>query len=140
MSVFFAGLLSLISPGAGQIFVGKFTEGIIIALLFIFTKPVLVPLAIRLLRITQLRRVLQILYADNLFYMGLIMYAFVRSLVSAWNAQEIYVWYALVGAFVILITYKNVFNEFIFSSLCGRTEIYDWARRKSNSPTDKNKK
>ena len=140
MSVFLAGLLSLIGTGAGQILVGNFTEGIAIALLFIFTKPVLVPLAIRFLRLDKLRGALKLLYACNLFYMGLIIYAFVRSLVSAWNAPQLYVWYGLVSAFAIVLTYKNIFNEFIFSSLCGRTEIYNWARGKGDLPTEKKEK
>jgi len=140
MSIIFAGLLSLIGPGAGQIFVGKFTEGMIIALLFIFTKPVLVPLTIRFLRLDKLRGALKLLYACNLFYMGLIIYAFVRSLVSVGNAPQLYVWYGLVSAFAIVLTYKNIFNEFIFSSLCGRTEIYNWACGKGNLPTGKKEK
>lgn len=140
MSVFLAGLLSLIGPGAGQILVGEFTEGIIIALLFVFTKPVLVPLIIRFLRITKLRGVLKLLYACNLFYMGLIIYAFLRSIFSAWNSNDFYFWYGIISAICVVITYKNIFNEFIFSSLCGRTEIYNWARGKINSQTEKSEK
>ena len=109
----------------------------IIALLFIFTKPVLVPLTIRFFRIVNLRSVLKLLYAGNLFYIGLIIYAFVRSLMSAWTAREIYVWQALGAALAVMFTHKNIFNEFIFSSLCGRTEIYNWACGKGKLPTEK---
>ena len=140
MSVLLAGVLSLIGTGAGQIFAGNFAEGIITALLFIFTKPVLVPLFIRFLRVTQLRRVLQLLYACNLFYMGLIVCAFVRSVWVARHAEDFYFWYGFIAAVCVVFTYKNIFNEFIFSSLCGRTEIYNWARGKINSPTENDKK
>ena len=140
MSAFLAGLLSLVAPGSGQILIGNFTEGIIIGLLFIFTKPVIIPLIIRFARITKLRSVLKLLYACNLFYMALIIYALVRSILSAWHVDDWYVWYALIFIFCTTITYKNIFNEFIFSALCARTEIYNWARGKANSPTEKTKK
>jgi len=140
MSILLAAFFTLIAPGAGQILVGKFTEGIIIALLFVFTKPVLLPLVIRAARMIKLRSVLKLLYACNLFYMGLIIYAFVRSIFSARNASDFYFWYGIIAAICVVLTYKNIFNEFIFSSLCGRTEIYNWARGKRNSQTVKNKK
>ena len=140
MSVILAGVLSLIAAGAGQILVGNFTEGIIIGLLFVFTKPVIIPLIIRFARMDKLRSVLKLLYACNLFYMALIIYALVRSIVSAFEATDFYFWYALIAAICIVFTYKNIFNEFIFSALCARSEIYNWARGKTNSPTGNIKK
>jgi len=140
MSAFLAGVLSLIAPGAGQIFVGEFTEGIIIGLLFVFVKPVILPLIIRFARVTKLRGVLKLLYACNFFYMALILYALVRAVWSAISSADFYFWYALVACVCVVFTYKNIFNEFIFSSLCARTEIYNWARGKNISPTDKTEK
>ena len=65
-------LFSLVAPGAGQILNGDFAQGVLLGALFAFGKSVLLPLMLRILRVTRLKTTLQIFYVCNLAYMLLI--------------------------------------------------------------------
>jgi len=130
-------LVSLTAPGAGQILLGKFAQGIIIGLLFSLGKSALLPLALRVLRVTQLKRTLQILYVCNWCYIFLIFGAAALAFFQAKNAQQTY-WLATI-CFVICarVTYKQTFNSFIFTALCGRTGMWQVLQKYSKRPTEK---
>ena len=46
-------LFSLVAPGAGQILNGDFAQGVLLGALFAFGKSVLLPLMLRILRVTR---------------------------------------------------------------------------------------
>ena len=136
MNAAVALLLSLIAPGAGHIFNGYCWQGIIIGVLFAFGKSVFLPLRLRIFRITNLKRTLQILYACNLFYILLILYASLSSFWVGFYVRQTYLWYAILFAVAVTLAYKNTLNAFIFTALCGRSGVYVLLRGKKNSPTE----
>ena len=72
MTVFFALMISLVAPGAGQVLTGHYGEGIVLGLLFALGKSVLLPLVLRVFKVESLKRTLQIFYACNWCYILLI--------------------------------------------------------------------
>lgn len=130
-------LLSLVAPGAGHIFCGFYTEGIVLGVLFALGKSVLLPLCLRVFRVTALKRTLQLFYVCNCCYMALILYAAISAFVRGLGAENVHFLYAILFAAAITLTYKNTLNAFIFTALCGRTEVYGMLRGKGKIPTEK---
>ena len=137
MTAFVAFLFSLAAPGAGHIFIGSYTEGFVLGGLFAVGKSAILPLFLRLFRVTDLKRTLQIFYVCNCFYMALILYAAISSLWRGFYAQQTNFLYALVFAICVTVVYKNTLNGFIFTALCGRSGVYALLRTKRKSPTEK---
>lgn len=130
-------IFSLIAPGAGHVLEGLYAEGFIIGILFAFGKSTFLPLLLRVFNVASLKRTLQILYTCNLFYMLLILYAAVSSLIRGFNAQQIHFWQAVLFAVAVTLSYKKTLNAFIFTALCGRTGVYPLLRMKKETPTEK---
>lgn len=137
MTALTALLLSLVAPGAGHIFNGNYTEGIFLGVLFAFGKSTLLPLGLRLFKVSRLKRTLQILYAVNCFYIVLILYASLSSFWHGFYVRETHLWYAILFALAVTLAYKNTLNAFIFTALCGRTEVYGMLRSRREIPTEK---
>ena len=137
MISFLALLFSLVAPGAGHILIGSYPEGFWLGGLFALGKSALLPLTLRVFKITDLKRTLQIFYACNCFYMALILYAAVSSLWRGFYAEQMHFLYALVFAICVTVVYKNTLNGFIFTALCGRSGVYGLLRVKKESPTEK---
>ena len=137
MTAFVAFLFSLAAPGAGHIFIGSYTEGFVLGGLFAVGKSAILPLFLRLFRVTDLKRTLQIFYVCNCFYMALILYAAISSLWRGFYAEQMHFLYALVFAICVTVVYKNTLNGFIFTALCGRSGVYGLLRAKAKSPTEK---
>lgn len=130
-------LFSLVAPGAGQILNGDFAQGVLLGALFAFGKSVLLPLMLRILRVTRLKTTLQIFYIFNLGYMLLILYAAVESFVRGFFSTQFYFWPAVLCAVVVTLAQKNTFNAFIFTALCGRAGVYSILRKGKQTPTEK---
>lgn len=130
-------VFSLIAPGAGHILQGYYAEGMVIGALFGFGKSVLLPLVLRVFRVTTLKRTLQLLYLFNWGYILLILYAALSSFWRGFSATQIHFWYALLFAIAVTLSYKKTLNAFIFTALCGRTEIYSLVRAKRKTTTEK---
>ncbi len=137
MSAFLALLFSLIAPGAGHLLEGFYTEGIVLGVLFAFGKSVLLPLVLRVGKVSTLKRTLQILYGFNCGYMVLICYAALSSFVRGFFVQQIHFWPALLGAVAVTLAYKNTLNAFVFTALCGRSGVYGLVRNSAKTPTEK---
>ncbi len=137
MSALFALLLSLVAPGAGQIYLGFFTEGIVIGILFALGKSALLPLVLRAFGVTTLRRTLQIFYGCNLGYMALICYAALSSFWRGVAATQTNFLYAVLFAVMVTLVYKNTLNPFIFTALSGRSGVYEILRANKKSTTKK---
>lgn len=137
MTAFLALLFSLVAPGAGHILIGCYGEGIALGMLFAVGKSALLPLGLRVFKVENLKRTLQILYACNWGYIVLILYAAVSSFWRGFYAEQIHFLYAVLFAIIVTLVYKNTLNNFIFTALCGRTEIYKLLRAKQKSQTVK---
>lgn len=140
MTFFLAILFSLVAPGAGQILIGNYIEGMVIGILFALGKSTLLPLALRIGNVSTLKRTLAFFYAFNVGYILLILYAIVSAAWHGFYAQEMHVLQAIVFVFSVMLVYKRTQNKFIFTTLCGRSGIYELMQKMRKSQTVKNKK
>ena len=130
-------LFSLMAPGAGQIFVGEFTLGVLYGALFSLGKSALLPLCLRLFKITTLKRTLQFFYVCNWGYILLIFYATASAFFQAHHAEKKYFLATLIFVICVRLVQKQTFNNFIFTTLCGRNEIWEILQKTRSSSTDK---
>lgn len=136
MNALIALVLSLAAPGAGHIFNGFYTEGLVLGVLFAFGKSTFLPLILRVFGVGNLKRTLQIFYVCNWFYIALICYAALTSFWSGFSVRQTHFWYALLFAVAVSLAYRNTLNAFIFTALCGRTGVYAILRAGRKSPTE----
>ena len=137
MILFLAVLFSLMAPGAGHILTGHYAQGILIGIGFALGKSALLPLSLRIGKITTLKRTLQFFYVCNVAYMLLILYAVLSVAWLGVYAKKIYFLHALIFTFVIILIYKRTQNKFIFTALCGREGIYELMQEMNKSTTEK---
>lgn len=140
MNALFALFFSLLAPGAGHVFMGNFAEGICIGLLFALWKSALLPLGIRVLRITELEKLLKYFYVCNWLYILLVCYAVFSAFWRGFWCESGHFLYAILFAICVIVTYKNTFNRVIFTMLCGRTSIYDMVRNSKSIPSGEKEK
>ena len=130
-------LFSLMAPGAGQILIGKFFQGILFGLLFALGKSALLPLSLRLFGVTQLKRMLRFMYVCN---WGYIMLIFVAAAAAFFQAQHVVQknWLAAVCFIIcVRVIQKQTFNSFIFTALCGRSGMWKILQKYSINTTEK---
>lgn len=130
-------LFSFICPGAGQIYTGDYALGIGIGLLFVLGKSALLPLSFRVFKVNDLLRALKLFYVCNWFYILLIFTAAAGALWRGFYARETHFLYALLFACAGIGAYKNTFNKFIFTALCGREGAWEAFAKTRKSPTKK---
>lgn len=130
-------LFSLVCPGAGQVYAGDYASGICIGFLFALGKSALLPLAVRIFHADDLPRALKLFYACNWFYILLILGAACGALWRGFYARETHFLYAFLFACAGIAAYKNTFNKFIFTSLCGREGVWEVLMKTRKSPTEK---
>lgn len=130
-------LFSLVCPGAGQIYAGDFTAGIIIGALFALGKSALLPVAVRVLNVNEPVRALKLFYACNWFYILLIIGAAVGALWRGFYADGNYFLQAVLFSVCVRLMYKNTFNKFIFTALCGRAGVWELLAKMRKTPTEK---
>ena len=132
-----AVLFSLIAPGAGHIFAGDYTQGVVLGLLFVLGRSGLLPLCLRALKVHTFKGVLQAFYACNCFYITLIFYAIVSSFLQTKSNVPVHFLYAIIFAICISVAYKKAFSKFIFASLCGREGVYEFYLKNKKLPSEK---
>ncbi|MBR4592445.1 MAG: hypothetical protein IKO35_04470 [Elusimicrobiaceae bacterium] len=137
MGIVGALIFSLIAPGAGHILTGHFAQGILLGGLFALGKSALLPLALRLFKVKELKRVLHFFYVCNCGYILLIFYAVISAVWYGFYATQMYVLQAIVCAICVGLIYKRTQNKFIFTALCGRSGIYELMQKMHKSQTVK---
>lgn len=130
-------IFSLILSGAGQIYTGDYVGGIIIGLLFSLGKSVLLPLSLRVFKVNDLPRALQFFYVCNWGYIVLICAAAAGAFWRGFYTHDTHFLYAFLFAAAGIAVYKNTFNKFIFTALCGRTGVWETLAQMRKSPTKK---
>ena len=130
-------LFSLIFPGAGQIYTGDYALGIGIGLLFALGKSAVLPLSLRVLKVNDLVRALKFFYVCNWCYIVLILGAAAGALWRGFYVRETHFLYAFLFACAGIAAYKNTFNPFIFTALCGRKGVWEALAKMRKSPTKK---
>lgn len=135
-----AMIFSLIAPGAGHVLTGDYEKGIVLGCLFALGKSALLPLALRLWRVTTLQQTLRFFYVCNVCYMLLIFYAIASAVWRGSYVQHMHLEYAVLFAFSVTLMYKRTQNKFIFTALCGREGIYELMMKINQTPTGKKEK
>lgn len=130
-------LFSLMAPGAGHIFTGDYTQGIVLGGLFSVGRSGLLPLSLRLFKVQSERGMLQAFYACNWFYILLILYAAVSAFLQTESNTSAHFLYAIFSVICISVAYKKTFSAFIFSAICGRKNAYAFYLKNRKSPTEK---
>lgn len=130
-------LFSFIFPGAGQVYAGDYVAGALIGLLFALGKSAFLPLAVRVFKVNDLPRALKLFYACNWFYILLIFGAAAGALWRGFQVRETHFLYAFLFAVAGIAAYKNTFNKFIFTALCGRKGVWEAFIKTRKSPTEK---
>lgn len=134
---YLALVFSLMAPGAGQIFIGKFGQGILFGALFALGKSTLLPLSLRACKVTQLKRMLQFFYVCNWCYIILILTAALAAFFQATATEKKYFLATLFFIICVRLTKKQTFNAFIFTALCGRSGVWKILQSVSSSQTVK---
>ena len=134
---YLALLFSLMAPGAGQIFIGKFWQGILFGLLFALGKSALLPLSLRVCKVTQLKQMLQFFYVCNWGYIVLILVAAFSAFLQAAQIEKKYFLATLFFIICVRLIKKQTFNAFIFTALCGRSGVWKILQSMRSSPTVK---
>ncbi len=137
MTAFISLLFSLVCPGAGQIYAGDYGAGVIIGALFALGKSALLPLSFRVFKVNDLPRALRFFYACNWCYIVLICGASLGAFWRGWNTKDTHFLYAFLFAVAIIAAYKNAFNKFIFTALCGRAGVWEAFVKTRKSTTEK---
>lgn len=130
-------VFSLIFPGAGQIYAGDYAPGVIIGLLFALGKSALLPLSFRAFKVNGLPRALTFFYVCNCGYIALICVAAAGALWRGFYTPDTHFLYAFLFAAAGIAAYKNTFNKFIFTALCGREGVWEAFAKTRKSPTEK---
>jgi len=137
MTALLALLFSLIAPGAGHALTGNYVQAVLIGGLFALGKNALLPLSLRVLKITDLKRTLQFFYVCNWCYILLIFYAVVSAFWCGLQTHEMQFWRAVLCACAIILVQKNTRKKIIFTALCGREGIWELGHKTSSFPTEK---
>lgn len=128
MNGIWAFLISLVAPGAGQIFNGQYVLGVLLGGMFALGKTALLPLLIRLLKIRTEVAALKLVYWFNWAYGLCVLFAIFQAAVVGFEQTQRHPWTALISAFAIVCVYKNTMKEILFAALCGRTGMYQLIR------------
>ena len=134
---YLALVFSLMAPGAGQIFIGKFGQGILLGALFALGKSALLPLSLRVCKVTQLKSVLQFFYVCNWCYIILILTAALTAFFQTAITEKKYFLATLFFIICVRLIKKQTFNAFIFTALCGRSGMWKILQSVSSSQTVK---
>lgn len=130
-------LVSLMAPGAGQIFCGNFLQGIIWGTLFALGKSALLPLCLRIFKIKKLKTTLYAFYVWNWIYIFVILVAAFAAFAQAQAVTKNYFLQTVLFILCVRIVKKQTFNSFIFTALCGRSGVWNILLKTSHLPSEK---
>lgn len=132
MISFLVVFFSFIAPGMGQIFLGNYKEGILWGIFFALGKSAILPLFLRIFRVEKLKTTLKIIYIFNWLYIALICCASISAFHGGKYLTDRNWLYAILFAVMITLVYKNTLNNFVFTSLCGRKDVFDLVKKQKN--------
>lgn len=129
IAIVIAFLLSLAAPGIGQIFNGQYALGVCAVLFFVFARPVILPLLIRIINFKAQIKLLKFIYFFNIFYsIFIILAALDACLVAArvQNTSLLQAFYCSLLALILTGAGRALRSAFIVFTLSGREDIYKY--------------
>ncbi len=135
MNGIIALVLSMVAPGAGQVFNGDYWLGAALGGMFALGKTALLPLSVRVLRVQTEEGLLKLFYWFNWLYSLCVLFAIVQAGARGFGGAQSHPWTGVLSAFMIVAVFKNTHKEILFSALCGRRGLYEIIKpnRKSTS-------
>jgi len=122
-------ILSLIVPGTGQIFNGSYILGSALALIFIFARPVILPLCIRFANFEDEPSLLKFIYVFNILFAVFIIITALDAALGASScakASLLQAFYCLMLALILTGAGRALKSEFFVFTLSGRKGLYSY--------------
>lgn len=128
MSIFFALILNLLTPGSAQIFNGQYLKGSLFVAFFLLGKSAILPLLIRTIKFKEKQKILKFIYDFNIVYAAFIIVAIIDGFVGAFKVEHSLkiTLISLVLVFCVITASKQLRNKFIVFALSGRDDIFDF--------------
>ncbi len=128
ISIFYALILGLLTPGSAQIFNGQYLKGSLMVAFFLLGKSAFLPLLIRLFKFKDKQKILKFIYDFNIIYAAFIIVAIIDGVWGAFNAEHSLkiTFISLFLATFVINAAKQLRNKFIVYALSGREDIFDF--------------
>lgn len=135
LSIIIAFVLSLIAPGMGQVFNGQYLFGFCLALFFVFARPVVLPLLIRIINFKTEVKLLKFIYCFNILFTVFIVITALDACLVAARAQYLSflrALYCFITALLLTGAARQLRSEFIIFALSKRSGLSRYIFTKKN--------
>lgn len=128
ISVIYALILGLLTPGSAQIFNEQYLKGFLFIAFFLLGKSAILPLLIRAIKFKEEQKVLKFIYDFNIVYAAFIIVAVIDGFVGAFKTEHTLkmTFISLLVAIFVINAAKQLRNKFIVFALSGRDDIFDF--------------
>ena len=128
ISIFYALILGLLTPGSAQIFNGQYLKGSLMVAFFLLGKSAFLPLLIRLFKFKDKQKILKFIYDFNILYAAFIIVAIIDGVVGSFKMEHSLkiTLISLFLAIFVINAAKQLRNKFIVYALSGRDDIFDF--------------
>ncbi|MDR1123863.1 MAG: hypothetical protein LBL61_04550 [Elusimicrobiota bacterium] len=131
-------ILSLATPGSGQVFNGQYGKAAVFGCIFVFGRYVFLPLLLRIIAFKNDVNSLRLIYIFNIIYPVVIILSAVDAAYSAPHLTHTYhdLLYAFFAAISLGAAYKGLANKFIIYAMCGREDMAEYilVKRQNAAP------
>ena len=128
ISVIYALILGLLTPGSAQIFNEQYLKGGLFVAFFLLGKSAILPLLIRAIQFKEKQKILKFIYDFNIVYAAFIIVAVIDGFVGAFKTEHTLkmTFISLLVAIFVINAAKQLRNKFIVYALSGRDDIFDY--------------
>ena len=128
ISIFYALILGLLTPGSAQIFNGQYLKGSLMVAFFLLGKSAFLPLLIRLFKFKDKQKILKFIYDFNILYAAFIIVAIIDGVVGSFKMEHSLkiTLISLFLAIFVINAAKQLRNKFIVYALSGREDIFEY--------------
>lgn len=128
ISIIYALILGLLTPGSAQIFNGQYLKGSLFVAFFLLGKSAFLPLLIRLFKFKDKQKILKFIYDFNILYAAFIIVAIIDGAIGSLKTEHSLkiTFISLLLAIFVINAAKQLRNKFIVYALSGRDDIFDF--------------
>lgn len=136
MNAFTAAILSLLAPGAGQIYNGQYLKAAVLAGAVIFGKSLILPLCLRAFAPRKKETGLKLILFFNYVYIALVLYAAADAGLCAGGFYAVNLAAAILSAVAIISARKNSLQKNLFSMISAENYYFDFVRPQKKQISD----
>lgn len=121
-------ILSLLAPGAGQVYNGHYFKATAFAVIYAMLMTVIFPLFIRIFKITDIQKMLAAAKTFNIIVICAVLISVADAGISAWfkaGVTKTDIIASLIYVFAVVTIHKNLKNAFLITALSGNGLISD---------------